>query len=477
MSGNSVASSLLYKFAERLLVKGLGLIISIILARLLSPTEFGQIALIMVFINLSVVLIDSGLNTALVQNKHTTIEDYSTVFYISFSIAALLVVLLWIASPFIGDYYEDEAIVLPLRVYSFTLLIGAANSVLVAKMQREMRFGKMMVCNLVACIVAGTVGVAMAYGGFGIWALVAYYFTSTLVTCVALLVATKWYPLWVFSVGRARELFGYGWKMLLSGIMCGLYNDLRALIIGKVYGPADLGYYNRGQQFPEVISNTLDNALQSVMFPVMAAEQDSAERVRTVLSRTLLMGSLIIMPLMFALAVVAAPFIEFLLTDKWLPSVVYMQWLCVGFASIPMVSSCLVAIKALGRSDVYMRLEFVRRIVMLAVLLVSVFCFDSVLAIAVGFAVSSWLDVVVISFPMKRLFGYGLGRQIADVWRVVAAVVAMSGAMVVVGQLLELAPFWQMCCQLIVGVMVYLLACMLLKVEALRGVVAMIRKR
>lgn len=124
-----------------------------------------------------------------------------------------------------------------------------------------------------------------------------------------------------------------------------------------------------------------------------------------------------------------------------------------------------------------MRLEFVRRIVMLAVLLVSVFCFDSVLAIAVGFAVSSWLDVVVISFPMKRLFGYGLGRQIADVWRVVAAVVAMSGAMVVVGQLLELAPFWQMCCQLIVGVMVYLLACMLLKVEALRGVVAMIRKR
>lgn len=477
MSSSKVISSLVYKFSERLLVKGLGLIISIVLARLLSPTEFGRIALIMVFINLSVVLVDSGLNTALVQNKKTSLADYSTVFYISLIISLVIIALLWVAAPGIAAYYDDPQLALPLRVYSLTLVVGCVNSVLVAKLQREMRFRRMMVCNLVACVVAGITGITLAYMGFGIWALVVYYFTSTVVTCIALLVATGWHPMWAFSLQRARELFSYGWKMLVSGVLCGLYNDVRALIIGKVYTAADLGYYNRGQQFPDVISNTLDNAIQSVMFPVMSEKQDDATGVASVLRRTLSIGALIIVPLMVALAVVAEPFIVVLLTAKWLPSVVYMQWICLGFASIPLVSSCLVAIKAMGRSDVYMRLELVRRIVMLAILLISVFCFDTALAIAVGFAISSWVDVVVISVPIRRLLNYGLGAQLRDVWRIFVATAVMALAMLAVGALVEVAPVWMILLQGVVGVGCYYAMCRLLKIGPVEELKNYLRRR
>jgi O-antigen/teichoic acid export membrane protein len=420
----------------------------------------------MVFINLSIVLIDSGLNTALVQDRHTTNDDYSTVFYISLAIASLLIIVLWLTAPLIGSYYDDSAIVLPLRVYSFSLLIGAANAVLVAKMQREMRFKQMMWCNLIACVISGCVGVAMAYAGFGIWALIAYYFTSSLLICLSLSYVTKWYPALVFSIQRAKVLFSFGWKMLVSGLLCGLYNDLRALIIGKVYSPADLGYYNRGQQFPDIVSHTLDNAIQSVMFPVMSQVQDDCLRVKLVLRRTMSMGALVIVPLMFGMAVVSAPFIELLLTAKWLPCVPYMQCICIGFAALPMASSSLVAIKAIGRSDVYMRLEIVRRIAMLIVLLISVFCFDSVLAIAVGFAISSWIDYIVISIPIKKMLNFSFVEQIKCFSRTLVCSLLMSVFVYLIGYI-DLPPIVMLIVQAIIGVVTYIVLSYLLNKNAL----------
>ena len=461
------------------MVKGLGLIISIILARLLSPTEFGQIALIMVFINLSIVLIDSGLNTALVQDRNTTNNDYSTVFYVSLTIAALLIVVLWLTAPLIGNYYDDSAIVLPLRVYSFSLLIGAANAVLVAKMQREMRFKQMMWCNLIACVISGSIGVSMAYAGFGIWALIAYYFTSSLLICLLLSYVTKWHPILVFSIHRAKTLFSFGWKMLVSGLLCALYNDLRSLIIGKVYSPADLGYYNRGQQIPDVVSHTLDNAIQSVMFPVMAQVQDDYFRVKSAVKRTISMGALVIMPLMFGMAVVSAPFIELLLTAKWLPCVPYMQCMCVGFATIPINKSCLVSIKAIGRSDVYMRLEIVRRIAMLIVLLISVFCFNSVLAIAVGFAISQWIDYIIISIPIKKLLNFSFAEQINCFSRILLCSILMSVFVYLIGYI-DLPPIVMLILQTVIGVVSYIVLSYLLNKNALNeaiGAISSIRSK
>ena len=341
----SIISSLAFRSLERFGVKGMGLVVGIVLARLLNPSDFGQIAIVMVFINLAQIFIDGGLNTALIQNARTTRQDYSTVFYTSLGISLILIAILHITAPYIADFYQSQALIAPLRVFSWSLLVGAFNSVLIAKMQREMRFKQLMYCNMIATLLSGVIGIYCAYQAMGVWALVIYFFSSTIIAAIMMSVAMRWVPQWHYSIGRAKELFSFGSKMMVSGLLCGLYHDLRTLIIGKLYTPSDLGYYNRGDQFPSVIANSLDNAVQSVMFPVMSVKQNDVESVKDLLRKTLTMSSLFITPLMMVLAAMSEPVIRLLLTEKWMPCVPYMQWLCVGYASLSWSSSNLVALK------------------------------------------------------------------------------------------------------------------------------------
>lgn len=465
MMKHKIISSLLYQFAERLLVKGLGLIISIILARLLSPTEFGQVALMMVFVNVSIVFVDSGLNSAIVQNKDTSEGDYSTVFYLSLLVAFALIAVLYFTAPFIADYYNDLGLVKPLRVYSISLLFGVVKSITQAKLQREMRFKQMMWSNLLACVLSGIIGVLMAYMGHGIWALISYYLSSQIITTILYLIVTRWYPKLYFSYIRAKVLFSFGWRMSFSSLLCSMYYDIRSLIIGKVYSPAQLGYYNRGEQFPLIVSQTIDGAIQAVMFPVMSSVQETTFRVKEVLQRTFSIGALIVVPIMFAMAIMSEDIIECLLTSKWLPAVPYMQCICVGCATIPLTSSCLVAIKSLGRSDVYLRLEIFRRAVMMIILVVSVFCFESVLAIAVGFSLSSWVDYIIISIVIHRLLDYHVGEQLRDVWKPFVA----SGLMCLVLYCItwfNIHAIWILLLQFVAGISVYVLLCYALKIHS-----------
>ncbi len=461
----SVLSSLLFRSLERFGVKAMGLVVSVVLARLLDPSDFGQIAIIMVFINLAQILIDSGLSTALIQSAKTNDEDYSTVFYTSLVLSGGLIAVLYVLAPVIALFYQSEDLILPLRVFSFSLLIGALNAVLVAKMQREMLFKRLMYCNLSATLLSGTIGIYCAFESMGVWALVIYFFASTLIAAIFMLWATGWRPRWCYSVQRARELFSFGWKMMVSGLLCGLYHDLRTLIIGRLYTPRELGYYNRGDQFPSVIANALDNAVQSVMFPVMSSAQHDPERVKAILKRTLSMSCWVITPLMIVLSVMSEPIVRLLLTEKWLPCVPYMQLLCIGYATLPWTSSNLIALKSIGRSDLYMRLEVLRRCVMLIILMISIFCFDSMIAIAVGMVVSSWLDYAITTWPIGRLLGYDLGKQLIDIRKVVCASVVAAAVVYGVG-LLAWNDWITVLVQGLVAVGVYLLLCWSLRVEA-----------
>lgn len=467
MNKKTVVFSLMFKLVERLGLKAIGLVISVVLARLLSPEDFGQIAIMMVFINLSQVLIHGGLNTALVQKKKPEESDYVTVLCISFGVAVVAVALLHIFAPAIGNFYESEGVVLPLRIYSISLLFGAFNSVQQARMQKEMRFRSMMICNLASTVAAGCLGIGLAYAGWGIWSLIVYYFGTVVLTSISMLLVERWIPRGRFSRKNAGELFSYGWKMMVSGLLCSIYNDVNSLLVGKKFSTTELGYYNRGQQFPQIISMTLDNAIQSVMLPTMAGSQDSRDEIRALLRRTLTMGALLILPTMIGLAVVSEPVIRIVLTEKWLPSLFFMQMICIADAKIPFTSAALTAIKATGRSDVYMRLETVRRVAMLLVLAGSFLLFDSVKVVAVGFTVSAWLDVVIVSIPAKRLFGYGLAEQIGDTWKIFLATFIM-GAVVWAAGLLPVGIWAQLLIQIAVGIITYLTACALLKIEAFR---------
>lgn len=474
MEKKKVISSLIYKFIERLSVKGLGLIISIVLARMLAPEDFGQIAIMNVFINLSQVIIEGGFTTALIQRKDVKEQDYSTVFFINIGLAAICFVLLQFAAPLISRYYEQD-ITKPLQVYTITLFFNAFNALQLARMQKRMEFRRIMVCSLIATTISGIAGVMAAYCNFGLWALILYNMMNGVIMCVTAAFAERWLPKFEFSLHRAKLLFSYGWKMLISAILCSLYGDIRSLVIGKKFSSDDLAYYNRGQQFPQVISHTLDSAIQSVMFPAMAAVQDEKAQLVKMLRRAETMGSYVIVPVMFGLAAVSEPVVQLLLTEKWLPCVPYMQWLCIANAAVPILSSNLIVIKASGRSDIYMRLEFIRRLVMLFILLVSIFAFRSVKAIAIGFCISYWLDTVIAMCPMKMLLNYGPGKQFAEVWKII--VIALIMFVVVLGMsLLSWNILILLVTQILVGVVVYVGLGYLFKIEAQTELVKLLAK-
>ena len=473
MDKKKVISSLVYKFIERLSVKGLGLIISIVLARMLAPEEFGQIAIMNVFINLSQVIVDGGFTTALIQRKDVTEKDYSTVFFINLGLATICYLSLQVAAPWISAYYAQD-ITKPLQVYSITVFFAAFNALQLARMQKRMEFRKVMICSLTATIISGIAGVAAAYCRFGLWALVLYNILNNVIICITAAFAEKWLPKFEFSLHRAKLLFSYGWKMFVSAVLCSLYGDIRSLVIGKKFSGNDLAYYNRGQQFPQVISHTLDSAIQSVMFPTMAAVQDEKHKLAGMLHSAETMGAYVIMPVMFGLAAVSEPVVLLLLTEKWLPCVPYMQWLCIANAAVPIISSNLIALKASGRSDIYMRLEMIRRLVMLAILLVSVFVFRSVEAIAISFCISNWLDAVISMVPAKKLLDYSIGDQFRDLWKIIAT----SAMMFVAVQAMTMLS-WHiitlLVTQILAGMIAYVSMGFILNIEPQKNIIKLAR--
>ena len=476
MERGKIVRSLIYKFTERFAVKLIGFVLGILLARLLSPEIAGQVALLEVFVNLSFTLIDEGINSALVQTKNADERDYMTVFVITLGLALFAIAVLEAAAPAIAGYYRSPEITLPLRVYAFSLLFSSFNSIQVARLQREMRFREMMLCNLAATVIAGGLGVALAYRGAGLWSLVAYHFGQIVLSCLAALLVLRWLPHGRFSKESAKRLGGFGLKMLGASVVSNLYNSLRPLIIGRRFTTADLGYYDRGQKFASTISLNLDTAIRSVMFPVLARSQDDTEQFRAILRRMKQLGCFVVFPVMFGLAAASEPVVRLLLTEKWLPAVPFLVLLSIGEAQVPLTSSNLVALKSLGRSDLYAKQEVLRRVLMLLVLAVSVLAFDSVIAIAVGFVFSAWLDVWVTSLPLKGLLNYSFFAQVRDTWKSAVSSLLMAAAVWALGRL-PLGGIAGLALQIIAGGALYLLINLVLRNESLVYLLSVVKHK
>lgn len=463
---NKLFTSFVFKFFERILVKGLGLIITIILARLIAPEVYGLLAIIMVFINLAQTFVQSGLATALVQNQDTGEEDYSTVFYVSLIVAVLMIPILYITAPIIARVYKSEALINPLRVLSLSLIVGAYNSVQNAKMQREMRFKEMMYCNLSATIISGIIGITAATAGLGIWALVVYHMVQLLVVTVAMQCVDDWHPRLYFSIERAKVLYGFGWKLLVSSLLTSIYFEIRTLIVGYKYSSSALAYYNKGYQFPSIIANTLDVAMQSVMLPVMSREQNRREWLRETLLHTVSISVFAVTPVMLGLAAIANTLIPLLLGDVWRPCIPLLCVFCVAELMLPMQSSNLSLLKAIGRSDLYMKTEVIRRVIMLIILAFTIVCFDSVFAIACGYAVSAWIDAFIITKAVESQIGCSWCQQMKKCLGSLMTGVVMYISVLLVG-VVDIHPICLLVVQIVVGMVVYVGIAFLTKNNAL----------
>lgn len=455
-----------WKLLERFGVQGTQFILQIILARLLSPEHYGVLSIMIIFTSLANVFIQTGFNTALIQNKDVTEEDYSSVFWVTLGVAAIMYGLIYLGAPLIADFYAIPDIVVPLRVLALMLFPGAVNSIQLAKVSRELDFKKVFYSNIGGILIAGIVGVVIAYMGGGLWALVVQNVLNITVACSVMFFTVQWKPRAVLDLKRVVVLFTFGWKILASALLETLYQDLSSLVIGKKYDSGTLGYYNRGKQFPQFIINAVNGAVQSVLLPAMSAEQDNTGKVKTLMRTSMTMSAYIIFPMMAGLAAMASPLVSLLLTEKWLPCVPYMQIYCFSLALYPVHSCNLQAINAVGRSDLFLKLEIIKKSYGIIALAIAVFCFKSPLAIASIELLTIWIGWLVNSIPNKKLISYSYKEQILDLFPVLFMALTMFIVVILVGR-------WSQCAgmetillllvQIAVGVVVYVLLSLLVK--------------
>ena len=457
--------AMIWKLLERFGVQGTNFILQIILARLLAPDYYGILSLLLIFISLSNVFVQQGFSTSLIQNKEVKHEDYSTVFWISESVALGLFLVLFICAPMIASFFGMEDIIWPFRVLSIMLFPGALQSVQLAKVSREMDFQKIFLSSIIAVVLSGVAGIILAYRGYGIWALVVQTLLNVLISSVVLWFSVSWHPGFVCNMQRAKALFSYGWKLLVSALVDTLYQDIRSLVIGKKYDSAILGYDTRGKQFPQFIINAINGTVQSVMLPAMSAKQEDKAAVKEVMRKSVTLSAYIIFPMMAGLAAVAEPLVELLLTEKWLLCVPYMQVYCFTLAFYPVHSCNLQTINAMGRSDLFLKLEIIKKTYGIAILAIAVFCFDSPLAIAMTGLVTTWVGWFVNSYPNKKLVSYSYLEQMVDIFPNLGMALIMCGCVWGIGRI-DLTPFLLLVVQIIAGIIIYLLLSVILKPRA-----------
>lgn len=472
---SKVASGFMWKLLERFGVQGVQFVLQIVLARLLDPQHYGVLSIMIIFTNLANIFVQRGFSTSLIQNKDVTEEDYSSILWVSLTIALGLYVLLFFTAPWIAGFYEIPSIVVPFRVLALMLIPGAFNSVQLAKISREMDFKRVFQSNIAGIIISGLLGIMLAYMGAGLWALVAQSITNITVVCIVMWFTVDWRPRWICNIKRVKVLFAYGWKLLVSSLLDTLYIDLSSLIIGKKYDSGTLGYYNRGKQFPQFLMNSINGAVQSVMLPAMAEQQDEKNRVKSLMRNSITISAYVVFPMMAGLAAVAEPLVELLLTDKWLFCVPYMRIFCFAYAFYPIHSCNLQAINAMGRSDLFLKLEIIKKSYGIVALTIAVFCFDSPIAIALIDVVTTWLGWFVNSYPNKKLIGYSFKEQMADLLPPMIMTIIMCVSVMLIGNL-NIGTVAMLCLQIVVGVIIYLLLSIIIKPTPYKLAVEQLRK-
>ena len=462
MKSKNIVSNFIWRFAERCGAQLVSFVVSIVLARILAPEDYGTIALVTVFTAILQVFVDSGLGTALIQKKDADDLDFSSVFYFNFSMCLVLYAVMFIVAPYIEIFYEDMTLTSVIRVLSLTSVISGVKGIQQAYVSRNMLFKRFFFSTIGGTIFSAFLGIGLAFSGCGVWALVAQQLSNTMIDTLILWITVKWKPKKEFSWKRLRTLFSYGWKLLVSSLLDTVYNNLRNLIIGKMYSSADLAYYNQGDKFPKIIVTNINTSIDSVLLPTMSNEQDDRNRIKSMTRRAIKTSIYVMAPLMMGLAFCAESIVELVLTDKWLPCVPFLRLFCITYMFWPVHTANLNAIKAMGRSDCFLKIEIVKKIVGLFFLLSSMWF--GVMAIAYSLLLSSILSQIINAWPNRQLLGYGYLEQVRDFAPGILLAIGMGICVYFIG-FLPLPTIVTLLIQIIIGAVIYIGASALLKLE------------
>ncbi len=457
---------------ERFATSGVQLIANIILARLLSPDDFGLLAMIAIFIQISQTFIDSGFSNALIQKKDRSQIDYSTVFFFNLGISIFLYIILFFCAPFISVFFGNEKLTVLSRVVGLNLIIGALVSVHRTKLTIELRFKIQSIISLLSSIISSILAIWMADSGFGVWSLVALTVINIFLQTVFIYVFIRWQPSIIFSWSSFKRLFGYSSKLLGASIIHLLYRNLYPIVIGKKFSSVQLGYFNRADMFAMYPASTISSVVSRVAFPIFSRIQDDDARLRGAYNKYIVFSSLIIFPLMAGLIVLAKPMTIVLLTDKWLPLVPLLQILALDWATDHLCQINLNVLFVKGRSDLALKLEIIKKSLAIIILLISLYW--GIIGVCWGRVVYGVLAVIINSHYTKSLIGLSIFDQFKILVFPIFYTLLMSGA-VFLTMTLSPSPLWALINGILAGVSLYLIILLIIPNSPLKEIKQIIK--
>ncbi len=474
---NKAFSGILWAYAERITAQGISFLVTVILARLLAPNDFGILALIMAVISFFDTLLSSGFGIALVQKQDADSLDFSTILWAGVGFQTVVLIILWLLAPLFADFYHCPELAWLLRIVSFRLPLLAINSVQHAFVQKRMDFKKFFFSTSIGTMFSAVVGISLAYGGAGVWALVAQYMTNSLVDTIVLFFATRWYPTFRFSFDRLKPLLHFGGYIMIANVVIGFSNQVRDLIIGKKFSPADLAYYNRGSSFPNLFNANINGVLGSVLFPAFSNMNDNLPRMKAAMRRAVCISVYFMAPAMIGLSVIADSLVRVLLTEKWLGAVpfIWIFCLCGLMNTINSVSSQM--IKALGKSKAYSVGGILQCSFQIVLLLIVAWNFDNVYYIALIAVISTFIGNIYAVFLNLRYVGYTLREQVSDLWESGKLSLIMAFGVYVIGWYDFKDIMLKLVMQCAAGAVIYLSLSLLARNPSIFYVMSLFKKR
>ena len=455
--GSGIAGGLFWKFLEQGASQLVQFIVSVLLARLLGPEQYGVVVLILVFVNMLALFVQNGFATALIQKKDSTKTDFNSVLYFNIVLGILLYILIYFAAPFISAFYKDEHITLLTRLTALILIPAGVIAVQNAYIASRMEFSKLFVATFLTAVISGSISVYIAYKGFGVYALVAQQLLYYSLLCIILLCLLSWKPALEFKFSSIKSLSSFGLRMLLAAAIDNTFNNIHSLVMGKTFNKAVLANFNRGEQFPKLIVANLGASIQAVMLPVMSKVQDESQKVREMLKQAISISCYVVFPMMFGMIAMSDTIIILFLGKAWEQAVIYLILMSLAYAlwSIHIVN--LQTISALGRSDIFLKIEVIKKIVSVSLLLLGIYLKDVFIFIFVLLkVVADFIAAFINSYPNSKLLDFGPLKQFVKVLPSLIISAIMAAAVYAVGRFLAMGVL-RLICQLITGILAYII--------------------
>lgn len=460
-----VTGGLIWTYAERLLAQIISIIVTIVLARVIAPSEYGIISIVNIFINIANAFVINGFGNSLIQKKNADSLDFSTVFFFGIAFSSVIYLIIFLCSGTIANFYKMPELQLVIRIMAIRLPIAAINSVQQAYISKKMEFKKFFFSTLGGTLTSAVIGIIMAYSGFGIWALVAQDLSNVCIGTTVLCFTSRWKPQMEYSGKRMKSLFSYGWKIMLVGVMTTLYSNLRNLIIGKKYTSSDLAFSEKGEQFPSAIAGNINTSITKVLFPVLSDSQNDIEQLKRMVRRSIKIGSYVLFPILFGFAMSAPSFVSVLLTEKWIGCVPFLQIMCIVYALQPLQTSSLQCIKALGKSGLYLMIDIVKKIIGIIILVCTVILFNDVIIIVFGALVIEIISIIILLPVNKKLIGYNYKEQLFDIAPTILLTVIMCIFVKMVDVFIPVTGMIQLLLEIIIGMVSYIIISLIIKNE------------